>query len=357
MRVLRHSRRDALLIALSFGHGMLLLAVPSAPLIALGFWWLANTVAHNFLHLPFFRSRAANALYSAYLSLLLGLPQTLWRDRHLAHHADRPWRWRWSKRLTVEVGLVTVLWIAMLARGPEFFFGTWLLGWLGGLLLCHLQGHYEHVRGTVSHYGKLYNTAFFNDGYHVEHHTRPGLHWTELPASAQSATKQSRWPAALRWLEWFELEGLERMVLRVPLLQRFVLSRHLRAFRKVLATLPPVQRVVIIGGGLFPRTALVLQKLVPSAHVTIIDQSAENIRCARAFLNGHVHWVETQYLPRASVDVDLLIVPLAYVGDRGQFYREPPAPAVIVHDWIWRRHGRGCVISPLLLKRLNLVRA
>ena len=29
--------------------------------------------------------------------------------------------------------------------------------------------------------------------------------------------------------------------------------------------------------------------------------------------------------------------------------------AVLVHDWIWARRGRGVVVSWLLLKRLNLV--
>jgi hypothetical protein len=56
MQVLRHSRRDSLLIALAFVHGALLLTAPSAPLIAIALWWNANTIAHNFIHLPFPRA-------------------------------------------------------------------------------------------------------------------------------------------------------------------------------------------------------------------------------------------------------------------------------------------------------------
>ena len=56
-------------------------------MIAIGVWWNSNTIAHNFIHRPFFRSRRFNALFSAYLSVLLGIPQVLWRDRHLAHFA------------------------------------------------------------------------------------------------------------------------------------------------------------------------------------------------------------------------------------------------------------------------------
>ncbi len=87
-RVLRHSSWDAVLIALSFAYAAFLLSAPSVPLIAIGLWWTANTVAHNFIHTPFFRSRALNRAYSLFLSALMGIPQSLWRDRHLRHHRD-----------------------------------------------------------------------------------------------------------------------------------------------------------------------------------------------------------------------------------------------------------------------------
>ncbi len=79
---LRRSRWDALPVALAALHGGLLLAVPAAPVIAVGLWWGSNTVAHYFLHRPFFRYRALNVAFALYLSVLLGVPQTLWRDRH-----------------------------------------------------------------------------------------------------------------------------------------------------------------------------------------------------------------------------------------------------------------------------------
>jgi hypothetical protein len=355
MQVLRHSRRDALLVLLAFAHGAVLLTAPSAPVVAIALWWNANTVAHNFIHLPFFRARALNRVFSAYLSLLLGLPQTLWRDRHLAHHADRRWRLRWSRRLVFEAVLVLALWIVIALTGPEFFFGTWLPGWLGGLLLCSLQGRYEHVRGTVSHYGAFYNTAFFNDGYHIEHHERPATHWTQLPRASKRAGERSRWPAVLRWLESVNLEGLERMVLRSPALQRFVVRRHARALRKVIARVPDVQRVTIVGGALFPRTALALLDVAPHAHITVIDQSAENIAAAHAFLNGRIRWVQACFRSTEQSDADLLIIPLSYSGDRASLYRAPPARAVAIHDWLWHRGGRGFLVSVLLLKRINLV--
>jgi hypothetical protein len=354
--VLKHSPRDAFLVALAGLYGVLLLTKPSAVLIAIGLWWIANTVAHNFIHLPFFRSRAANVLFSAYLSVLLGLPQTLWRDRHLAHHAGRPWRLRWGRQLAFEFALIAGVWIFAASRGVDFFLWTCVAGWSGGLILCSMQGYYEHVRGAVSHYGALYNVAFFNDGYHVEHHARPGLHWSVLPTAVAPGAERSRWPAVLRWLELSQLNALERVALHWRALQRFLVERHLRAFRKLLAGLPPIHRVTVVGGGLFPRTVLVLRRLIPGAEITIVDRSAANIARAQPHLDSSVRVVEATYRPELSLGADLLVVPLAYAGDRAALYANSPAPATVIHDWIWRRRGEGFVVSFLLLKRINLVR-
>jgi hypothetical protein len=354
--LLRHSRWDGLLVALAVGHGVLLLAVPAAPIIALGLWWNSNTVAHYFLHKPFFRARALNVLFALYLSVLLGVPQTLWRDRHLAHHAGVAWRWRLSSRLIAETALVLGLWAILLARAPVFFLTAYVPGYLAGLALCWLHGYYEHTRGTTSHYGTLYNLLFFNDGYHVEHHRYPGEHWTHLPQRVATETDASRWPAVLRWLDVFNLETLERCVLHSPLLQRFVLDRHERAFRTLLPHLPVVRRIGVVGGGLFPRTLLILRRLLPEARLFAIDQSIDHIGIARPLAPEGVEFVHAFYAPDRPHDFDLLVVPLAFVGDREALYRRPPVQAVLVHDWIWRRRGMSAVVSPLLLKRLNLVK-
>jgi hypothetical protein len=343
-------------VALAAFHGVLLFSVPSAPLIAVALWWTANTVAHNFIHLPFFRPRVANAAFSVYLSVLLGLPQTLWRDRHVAHHAGRKWVMRWRPQMLVELAVVVALWIFWASRGAGVFFGTWLAGWGAGLLLCHLQGYFEHARGTVSHYGALYNLLFFNDGYHVEHHSRPGLHWTELPRHQRPGAAKSGFPAVLRWLELAQLNALERLVLRSVLLRRFVLSAHARAFRRALATLPEVRRVTIVGGGLFPRSALVIRDLLPAAEITIVDQSPENIEVARTVVGDGASFIAARYDATQCERSDLAVFPLAFDGDKASIYAEPPAPVVAVHDWIWRRRGEGTTISVLLLKRLNIVR-
>ena len=142
---------------------------------------------------------------------------------------------------------------------------------------------------------------------------------------------------------------------RSKALQRFVLKKHERAFRALLPKLPEVRRVKIVGGGIFPRTALILQRLLPLAQITIIDASARNLETCKAFLNGRVEFVHEFYEPAQAEPADLVVLPLAFIGDRDAVYKKPPARAVLVHDWVWARRGDGAPISMLLLKRLNLV--
>jgi fatty acid desaturase len=360
-RVLRHSRWDALLVGLAVLQGAGLLLAPSVPLVALGLWWNANTVSHNFIHLPFFRSRAGNRWFSIFLSLLLGLPQSFWKARHLAHHRGRRFRWTPLRREWMAEGaLVFLLWAGLALFAPRFLLTTYLPGWLLGLGLCELHGRLEHARGTVSYYGRLYNWLFFNDGYHVEHHARPARHWTTLPnAREASARHVSRWPAVLRWLELAGLDGLEELVCRSRRLQRFVLRTHERALARVLSMIPRPGRIVIVGGGMFPRTALALRRLVPEANLTVMDAREDRLECAKGWLNNEVQCVNAfctaASLSQLAGDADLVVVPLALRGHRVEFYRHPPARNVLVHDWLWRPRGQSVVISWCLLKRLNLV--
>lgn len=362
--ILRHSPWDALLVMLAVAHGALLLVgvwsgnhALMMTVVAVGLWWNANTIAHNFIHRPFFRSRVLNALFVLYLSALLGVPQSLWRDRHLAHHAGVPWRFRLTRPMAAEALLVLTLWGALATFQGTFFLTVYLLGYALGLGLCWLHGYYEHRGETMSHHGFLYNLLFFNDGYHVEHHARPGAHWTDLPRQIRHDAPTSRWPAVLRWLDMLSLAGLERGLLRSALLQRFVLNRHERAFHRLLPHLPVAPRIAIVGGGLFPRTLMVLRRLRPDASFLVIDRSADNIAIARALAPDGVCFEHASYEPLLVKGFDVVVFPLAFIGDRRSIYRAPPGPVVFVHDWIWRRRGVGVIVSFLLLKRLNLVRS
>jgi hypothetical protein len=331
-----------------------------ALVIALGVWWNSNTISHHFIHRPFFREAWQNRLFSAYLSVLLGFPQALWRELHLAHHSGSSWQRKITAQMGVEAALVAGLWAALAINFKHFFLSAYVPGFAAGMMLCALQGHYEHARGVVSHYGRIYTFLCFNDGYHAEHHAYPGLAWKQLPARKLAGARSSRWPAPLRWLDGFSLEGLERLVLeglermtlRSAALQRFVLSRHHQA----IAALAPagVGRATVVGGGLFPRTALVLRELYPDAQIKVIDAEGEHIAIARDLFNG-VDFELNDYHGEA-LDCDLAVIPLSLRGDREAVYRRPPAPTVLVHDWIWRRRGKGKIVSWLLLKRINRVR-
>ncbi|HXS95025.1 MAG TPA: fatty acid desaturase [Candidatus Limnocylindrales bacterium] len=355
--VWRFSRSDAILVTLAGLHGLALAASPTVPVIAAGMWWNANTIAHNFIHKPFFRSRGLNRAFSAVLTLLLGIPQTLWRDRHLAHHAGAEWRLRVSRQLCFETMLVFTLMALLATLHPRFFLLVYLPGYLGGLLLCAMQGYWEHPAGApTSHYGRLYNFFWFNDGYHAEHHAHPAAHWSGLPRCKARDAKASRWPPLLRWLDVRPLELLERLVLRWPGLQRFVLRCHRRAFQRLIPEVETISSATIVGGGLFPRTALILRELLPGVRLTIVDADARNLETAQTFLGDGIEYRNERYTSDGPLDCDLTVIPLCLSGDREAIYRQPPSRVVLIHDWIWRRRGSGTVVSPVLLKRLNMVR-
>ncbi len=354
------SRRDDLLIGVAAMHATVLLLVPIAPVIALGLWWNANTISHNFIHRPFFRRRAANQLFAAGLSLLMGIPHALWRDRHLAHHAGRPWRLRVSRELVHQTMMVAGLWSVLAWADPRFFVVVYMPAYAAGLLICAIHGHYEHAAGTTRHSGRIYNVLFFNDGYHVEHHRQPFVPWRDLPSRRAPDAQVSRWPAPLRWIELDGLVALERIVLQSTLLRRLVLGAHEQAIRRVAAALPTVHEIAIVGGGLFPRTALIARALWPGAHITIVDASRAHLDLAQTELgepDGRTTFACGRYPDQFQANAcDLLVIPLSFAGDRQALYAVPPAPFVLVHDWLWRPRGSSAIVSRLLLKRVNLIR-
>jgi fatty acid desaturase len=359
LRVFQYSAWDAVLVLLAAAQGVLLVTMPGVLIIAIGLWWNSNTISHNFIHNPFFRSRPLNQIFAAYLSVLLGFPHALWRTRHLAHHAETHHaetarRIEWSGVLITQAVLVLFLWVLLGTFNSMFFLTVYLPAWALGLGLCAVQGHYEHDRGVTSCYGAVYNLLFFNDGFHAEHHAGPGQHWARLNRMTSNSST-SRWPPVLRWLDALSLDGLERLVLRSERLQRFVIGTHKRAFRSLLSEAPDVQRVGIVGGGLFPRTAIILRELLPDAELVVIDMSGRNLDTAGRFLPDNIKQEHAAFDLQTHSDFDLLVFPLAFRGDRDTLYDQPPARYVFIHDWLWHRSSRTVLVSRLLLKRLNLV--
>lgn len=338
-------------------------AWPHAIAVGLGVWWLGNTVAHHAVHRRLFRAPAAERAFSLWLSLLLGVPQRLWRQRHLAHHGRRSFRPRAEPWLLAEAGAL-VLAVGLLASAsPAFWLGVHLPGVALGLLLAAVHGCYEHRGGTTDCRARWWNFVLLNDGLHSAHHHAPQAHWRDLPRLAVPGARTSRLPPPLRWLADLEpqrvLGALERALLRWPWLQRPVLAAHRRALAAVLAGAPPPDRVVIVGGGLFPRTALLLRELLPQARLVVLDCDLEHLRVAAPWLPSGVRCEHGTFVAGQRLDADLVVLPLAFAGDRERALAAPPAPRVLVHDWWWRspRPGRSAVVAWWLGKRVDLVEA
>src|SRR5205823_623731 len=98
-----------------------------------------------------------------------------------------------------------------------------------------------------------------------------------------------------------------------------------------------------------------LRELLPGARFTVLDRDEGHLEVARTFVADGVEFTHATYAPGLVEGADLVVFPLAFTGDREGVYLQAPAAWVLVHDWLWRRRGRGEVVSWWLLKRLNLV--
>ncbi len=351
-------RRDRALLALTGLHAAVLAMAPPWPVLGALLWWNANVLSHQHVHRRLFYSRHHDALFSAWLSLLLGLPQRWWRAQHLAHHAQTRARVRFEAGFGAELALVALLWGGLAALAPAFLWSSYLPGFAFGLGLCGVHGFFEHHGGTTSCYGRVWNLLFCNDGYHVEHHAHPQLPSADLPHVREPAARASRWPPVLRWLDLRPLDLLERALLRWPALRAPVLAAHRRALRRVLGDVDAsrIRDVLIVGGGLYPRTAILLAELLPHAQLTVLDGDPEHLARARPLLPNRVHARCGTYRPGAQLACDLAVLPLALRGARAHAYAVPPAPLLLVHDWLWRPRGESAVVAWWLGKRVNLVR-
>lgn len=207
------------------------------PVGAVLFWYNAVVVTHNFLHTPWFEPEPLNRVYGVLGSVNLGVPVTLCRFHHLNHHRhgndprdphgrtrdhsstyrfgadDRPERvltyallglvrggtveaWREAVRSRERLRLLTELAACGIALGG-YLVASWPFVLLflvpvfyAGSVLGIVTNYYQHGGASparpgpdaVSHYGRLYNWACCNEGFHREHHRRPGIHWTRRPA-------------------------------------------------------------------------------------------------------------------------------------------------------------------------------
>jgi fatty acid desaturase len=223
-------------------------------------------IAHNFIHNPFFRSRRLNRAFGVFNSLLLGGPQSLYRIHHLHHHKynndaidpltgttqDLTSTWRhsswpgreegflayallgyfrsdfgyllreakrrqWLGRVlaeTIAILALVILFGLKNPRGLMFYLPVWYLGNVAAQAENYLE-HFGAIPGnrktdSVSSYGRLYNLIWFNNGYHQEHHYRPQVHWTRIPAVKELLPPESQ-RRVVRGAHWFNFAPQQKV--------------------------------------------------------------------------------------------------------------------------------------------------
>jgi fatty acid desaturase len=226
------------LVIAGFGSRAWWLNLAFGVIYAISISWNINGISHNFIHTPYFTRRWMNYAFSVVESLAIGFSQCLYRWVHLRHHvgnSDRPdksgntidtlsiyrhgrngepenvWRfvllsffrddpfeaYRALKRKHPFDATFGAIEVALFAT---FVLGALIYDWravlflvpfhYAGNALSSLNGYYEHYGSNpdkplawgVSSYALLYNILWFNNGHHAEHHFRPSVHWTRLPA-------------------------------------------------------------------------------------------------------------------------------------------------------------------------------
>ncbi|MDB5449380.1 MAG: hypothetical protein JWQ46_436 [Phenylobacterium sp.] len=267
----RYSAWDAVPAALAFLHLALILAfflawphltwpqrLLGAGLYGLAIGWSLDSVAHNFIHNPFFAWEPLNRLTSFVLTFTLGTPQTMYAYVHMRHHAGNSDRigadgatvdpislyrygqhgkiepllsyvflqfWRDDGPFTVArairakrpvearqalqefwamVALYALLlvlnWQFVLLLAPFYYLGqcmSFLIAWFE-----HAGADPDQPIATgVSTYGRAYNLMFLNNGYHGEHHHRPKAHWTTMKA-VRAETQDAQRAAGVRTIRW-----------------------------------------------------------------------------------------------------------------------------------------------------------
>lgn len=201
---------------------------------------------HFGTHRPVFRAARANLLAPVLLAPLFGLPPGLYRAHHVhMHHAeenaaardltsteafqrDSPWHfalywlrftaltwlelpWYLARTRGARAGAACAAKIAAAAAGYAAATwacptgALWVLWVPAGIASVALAfGNWcQHIFVRPGHDGAPVditlsitdarsNLRNFNDGYHAEHHARPGAHWSELPALFAAAPPEER---------------------------------------------------------------------------------------------------------------------------------------------------------------------
>ena len=188
-----------------------------------------STVVHNQSHVGMFKSRALNRFVELLMFLQTGMYTTkfalhhncghhlhyrnpkldpsTWvkadglvmsRPAYIAHYfftynyhvirigkAHRHLLIQCALQVTLSYVLLAAIFYANPVSAAIFFIAPILLVWLNFIHLTY-DDHvdlFSEDPYAASHTktNRLLNVVFFNNGYHLAHHLRPGLHWAKLP--------------------------------------------------------------------------------------------------------------------------------------------------------------------------------
>lgn len=204
---------------------ILLLGAASVYLTCLNY----QCISHNSIHNPFFVSKKLNRCFGLFNSICMGSPSSYNHVEHLVHHKynndvrdangktkdnlsifrygrdhqPEPF-WRYSLTLFPRLAFttdyskrsraITQEWMVLAVFGGCLaLIDVHALLWYGttaalGMCASAAENYCEHLNGipgdrmrdSVSVYNRIYNTLWFNNGYHQEHHYRPGVHWLDM---------------------------------------------------------------------------------------------------------------------------------------------------------------------------------
>lgn len=159
------------------------------------------------------------------------------------------------------------------------------------------------------------------------------------------------------------LDSLEYITMNISYLRNWVLKVHETAFSNIFALdlIEPPIRFIIVGGGIFPRTAIIIRNMFPDAQIVIQDMNHKSLECAENYMKDlgitdNIIYFKSRYtgvnydVASESVYGTVVILPLAFRG--GEICQT--TFKTVKHCWLWENHPceKDSIVSYFLLKKI-----